>query len=150
MTMFPNAHDATTIPVLLAVNRCVDICLERQDGCTRAAEAFSATGLKGLLADFAEERGLQALAFLSITESLGRRFRSTTRMRRWSGSRVRSDRSVLDECIVGDEASRVELEVVFTWAPLVAMPMGVRVLMLSTYAGTLRLLSELRGQLAAA
>ena len=142
-------QDPKAGPVVLAVNRCVEICLERQDGCNRAAEDVSETGLGLLLADFAEERGQQAQAFLFITEPLGRGSHSGIRTRR-VGPRLRDDRTVLDECIVGDEASRVELQAVFGWAPLIAMPMDVRAIMLSTYCGTLRVLFELRRRLAGA
>ena len=140
-------QDLTVGPVLRAVNRCVEICLERQDGCARAAEEVSETGLKRLLADSAEERGLQAQAFLTIAEPLGTRFQSGIRARQFAPN-LRSHRNVLDHCIARDEASRVELQVVFGWAPLIAMPMEVRAIMLSTYCATLRMLSELRLRLA--
>lgn len=142
-------QDLAAGPVALAVNRCVEICLERRDGYSRAAEDVSEAGLGLLLADFAEERGHQAQAFLLITEPLGRRSHSGIRTRR-SGPGLREARTVLDECIVGDEASRIELQVVFVWAPLIAMPMDVRTIMLSTYCATLRVLSELRRRLAGA
>lgn len=143
-------EDPTPGPVLRAVDRCAEICLERQCRCSRASEDLSARGLKRLLAHFAEERRHQALAFLALTPPLGGRFQPGRRMRRWPGPGARNDRSVLEYCIAGDDAARVELQVVFGWAPLVAMPMEVRALMLSTYVGTLRLLAELRGRLAAA
>ena len=139
-------QDLAAGPVALAVSRCVEICLERRDGYSRAAEDVSETGLGLLLADFAEERGQQAQAFLMITEPLGSRSHSGIRTRQ-SGPGLREARTVLDECIVGDEASRVELQVVFVWAPLIAMPMDVRTIMLSTYCA-LRVLSELRRRLA--
>jgi hypothetical protein len=65
-------------------------------------------------------------------------------MRNWREPRRRSDRDVLDDCIEGEKALLSEFEVVFTWAPLSAMPMDVRALMLSAYGATLRTLSELR------
>lgn len=142
-------HELTARPVVLAVSRCVEICLERRDGYTRAAEDVSETGLGLLLADFAEERGQQAQAFLSINEPTGSHSHSGIRTRR-SGPGLREPRTVLDECIVGDEASRIELQEVFVWAPLIAMPMDVRTIMLSTYCATLRVLSQLRKRLARA
>lgn len=148
--MKQDAHrDLATGQVALAVSRCVEICLGRRDGYSRAADDVSETGLGLLLADFAEERSQQAQAFLWITEPSDRLSRSGTWPRR-SGPGLREDRAVLDECIVGDEASRIELQVVFGWAPLIAMPMDVRIIMLSTYCATLRVLSELRRRLAGA
>ena len=57
---------------------------------------------------------------------------------------MRSDRDVLDLCTLGETASLVDLESTFTWAPLLAMPMEVRALMLSAHGTTLRVLAELR------
>lgn len=134
-------------PMLLALNRCAHICLERQHGCTHAAADVSDRGLKQLLGDFAEERGVEAQALLSMADPLGGAFLPQIPMRRWLGPGARTDRRVLDHCIRGDEISLVEFKLIFAWAPLAAMPMEVRALMLSAYGATLRLLSELRRRL---
>jgi hypothetical protein len=104
----------------------------------------SERALKELLGDVAEERCMQAIALRAVVEPFGGGNPSGIRMRNWREPRARTDRSVLDECIDGEIRSLTDFEVVFTWAPLAAMPMDVRALMLSAYGATLRTLSELR------
>lgn len=131
-------------PVLVAVDRCIQICSGRADECTRAAREVSDRALKEVLYAFADERGLEALALRAVVEPFGGGSPSGIRMRHWHEPRVRSDRMVLDDCIDGELTTLVDLEVTFSWAPLSAMPMDVRALMLSAYGATLRTLSELR------
>lgn len=133
-----------TGPVLVAVDRCIQICAARQEAYTRAADDVSNRAFRELLGDFAEERGLQALALRAVVEPFGGGNPSGIRMRTWHERYACSDERVLDDCIAGEKASLVEFEQVFSWAPLLAMPMEVRALMLSAYGATLRALSELR------
>jgi hypothetical protein len=138
-----------TGPVLVAVDRCIQICAAREEACTLASREVSDRALKELLGDLAEERGMQAIALRAVVEPFGGGNPSGIRMRNWRESRGRSDQSVLDDCIDGEIRSLTDFEVVFTWAPLAAMPMEVRALMLSAYGATLRSLSELRRRIAA-
>lgn len=130
--------------VLVTVDRCIQICSARAEACTRAARDVSDRSLKALLDAFAEERDLEAAALRSVVEPLSGGSPSGVRMRHWHEPRIRRDRIVLEDCIQGELASLVEFEVTFSWAPLSAMPMDVRALMLSAYGATLRTLSELR------
>lgn len=131
-------------PVIVAVDRVIQICSVRAEACARAAEAVSNRALRELLGDFAEERGIEVLALRTIVEPFGGGSQSGIRMRHWHEPRVGSDRAVLADCIAGEQASLADFEVAFSWAPLSAMPMEVRALMLSAYGASLRTLSELR------
>jgi len=134
----------TSRSVVIAVDRCVQICIARSEACTAAADEVSDQRLRELLLDFAEKRRLEAVALRGIVEPPGRTSGSGTRARYPSMPQVRTDRDVLDLCTLGETASLVDLESTFTWAPLLAMPMEVRALMLSAHGTTLRVLAELR------
>jgi hypothetical protein len=131
-------------PFLVAVGRYIQICVARAEACTLAAHEVSDPALKELLHDLAEERGLEAVALRAVAAPFGGASQSGTRMRHGHGPLARSDRSVLDDCIRGEQASVADFEATFTWAPPSAMPMEVRVLVLSAYSATLRALSALR------
>jgi len=145
MTTSRDAREKSiTGPVLVAVDRCIQICSARAEACTLAAREVSDRSLKELLFELADERGLQAVALRAVVEPFGGGNPSGIRMRQWHEPRDRNDHTILDECMAGEQSTLADFEVTFTWAPLSAMPMDVRALMLSAYGATLRTLSELR------
>jgi len=131
-------------PVLVAVDRCIQICLSRAEACTRAAEEASYPALRDLLYEVGEESRHHAVALQGIVKPFGRGYPSGTRARHEYRPGPRSDRDVLAGCIDAELAAMADFELAFTWAPLSAMPMVVRALTLSAYSATLRTLSDLR------
>lgn len=150
MTISRDAREKPiTGPVLVAVDRCIQICSARAEACTLAAREASDGDLKELLFDLADERGLQAVALRAVVEPYGGGNPSGIRMRQWHEPRNRGDGAIVEECMAGERSTLADFEVTFTWAPLSAMPMDVRALMLSAYGATLRTLSELRRRIPA-
>lgn len=138
------AREILPAAVVVAVGRCIQICIERSEACALATEAVADPGLKELLLGLGEESGLQAVALRAVASPFGVVSSSGTRRRFGHGTSARSDRSVLDACIGGEQTAVAAFEDTFSWAPLSAMPMEVRVLVLSAYCATLRALAELR------